>query len=98
MGHDQDRDLDKNLNGGDAKWHKVEGVQVYARRDDRGRPTKVDTIDEDKAKIERIADRLQRAGYGVMREKNPRAGRVYHRMNAVWVGPGDPPEDPFSQP
>ena len=84
------------LNNGDAKWHKVEGVQVFARRDDQGRPSKADSIDDDKAKIDRIADRLQHAGFGVIRERNPRAGRVYYRLKAVWVGQGDPPENPFS--
>src|ERR1700748_1717651 len=83
------------LNNGDNKWHKVGRVQVFARRDDRGRPVKADAIDEDDDQIRAIADRLQRAGFGVLRERNPRAGRVYHRLQAVWVGPEDPPEDPF---
>jgi hypothetical protein len=85
----------QRLNNGDAKWHKVGKVQVFARRDGRGRPTKADAIDEDDDQIRAIADRLHRAGYGVLRERNPRAGRVYHRLQAVWAGPGDPPEDPF---
>ena len=81
---------------GESKWHKVGAVQVYARRDGDGKPTKADAIDEDEAEIRQIADRLQRTGYGVLRERVPRAGRVYHRLNALWVGDGDPPEDPFS--
>ncbi len=85
----------RGLNNGDAKWHKVGHVQVFARRDDRGHPTRADAIDEDDEQIRSIADRLQRAGFGVLRERNPRAGRVYHRLQAVWAGPGDPPEDPF---
>jgi hypothetical protein len=78
-----------------TKLPAFQGVQVYARNDDRGRPTKVSAIDEDDGKIRAIADRLQRAGYGVLRERNPRAGRVYHRLNATWVGPGEPPENPL---
>ncbi len=85
------------LNSGDAKWHKVGGVQVYARRDEGG-PTKVDAIDEDDSAIRTIADRLQRAGYGVRRERVPRAGRVSHRLQALWITPGDPPENPFDTP
>jgi hypothetical protein len=57
---------------------------------------KADAIDEDDAQIRAVADRLQRAGYGVLRQRNPRAGRVYHRLQAVWAGPGDPPENPFA--
>ncbi len=81
---------------GETKWHKVGGVQVYARRDEQGRPTRVDAIDEDEAEIRRIADTLQKGGYGVLRERVPRKGRVYHRLNALWVGHSNPPEDPFS--
>jgi len=83
---------------GETKWHKVGSVQVYARRDESGKATKADAIDEDEAEIRRIADRLQHAGYGVLRERAPRKGRVYHRLNALWAGDGDPPEDPFSNP
>ena len=36
----------------------------------------------------RIADRLQRRGYGVMRQRHDRAGRVYHVFKATWVGNG----------
>jgi hypothetical protein len=84
------------LNNGDAKWHKVGAVQVFARRDGRGRPVKADAVDEDDQQIRAIADQLQRAGYGIARQRNPRAGRVYHRLQAVWTGPGDPPENPFA--
>jgi hypothetical protein len=58
------------------------------------RPGAADAIDEDDRQIRAIADRLQRAGYGVLRERNPHAGRVDHRLQAVWAGPSDPPEDP----
>ncbi len=84
-----------SLNSGDAKWHKVDGVQVFARRDGRGQPTKVDAIDEDDEAIRITADRLQRAGYGVRRVRVARAGRIFHRLQALWVAPGDPPENPF---
>ena len=82
---------------GESKWHRVGRVQVYARRDDQGRPTKTDAIDEDREAIGRIADRLQHAGYGVLRERTPRKGRTYYRLNALWVGDGDPPENPFPE-
>ena len=79
-----------------TKLPLFQGVQVYARKDDRGRPTCLSAIDEDDGKIRAIADRLQRVGYGVLRERNPRAGRVFHRLNATWVGPGEPPENPLA--
>ena len=81
---------------GEAKWHKIGAVQIYSRRDIDGKPTKADAIDESEAEIRLIADQLQRSGFGVLRERVPRAGRVYHRLNALWVGDGDPPENPFA--
>ena len=78
-----------------AKLSVVDGVQVFARRNEAGLPCKVDSIAEDRDKIADIADRLQRAGYGVFRERNARAGRVYYRLGASWAGPGEPPEHPL---
>ncbi len=75
--------------------HKVHGVQVYARPDERGKPTKVDAIDVDVEKIRDIADRLQRRGFGVMRQRSPRAGKVFYTLKATWAGDGPPPDDPF---
>jgi hypothetical protein len=82
-------------NNGEARWHQLGGVQLYARRDAAGRPVRADAIDEDEGRIRALADRLQHAGYGVLRERVPRAGRVYYHLRALWAGPGDPPEDPF---
>ena len=79
----------------EANLSEVDGVPVYGRKDEHGRPTKVDAIDQDEAKIRRIADRLQRLGFGVMRQRNPRAGKVFYTLNATWAGEGEPPEDPF---
>src|SRR3954467_7719168 len=76
---------------------EVDGVPVYGRKDDQGRPTKIDAIDQDEAKILRMADRLQRLGFGVMRQRNPRAGKVFYTLNAVWAGTGAPPRDPFDR-
>jgi hypothetical protein len=87
--------MNETTNNGEAKWHKFGQVQLYARRDGDGRPIRADAIDEDEGQIRTLADRLQRAGYGVLRERVPRAGRVFHRLQALWVGPGTPPEDPF---
>jgi|GEM_PF-3191308 len=83
--------------GGESKWHAFGKVQLYARRDAAGRPTKVDAISEDPEQVRALADRLQGAGYGVLRERVPRAGRVYYRLRALWAGPGDPAENPFEQ-
>ena len=79
----------------ETKLHPVDGVQVYARRDDQGKPTKLDAIDQDEGKIRDLADRLQRRGFGVMRQRNPRAGKVFYLLKATWAGPGSPPKDPF---
>lgn len=87
--------MNELLNSGEVKWHKLGDIQLFARRDGDGRPTRADAIDEDEGQIRAVADRLQRAGYGVHRERVPRAGRVYHRLRALWVGAGAPPEDPF---
>jgi hypothetical protein len=75
---------------------KVDGVPVYARMDEQGKPSLVDAIDQDEGKIRAIADRLQRRGFGVMRQRNPRAGKVFYTLKAVWAGAGDPPKDPFA--
>jgi hypothetical protein len=80
----------------ETKLHEVEGVLVYARKDPQGRPGKIDAIDQDERKIRDIADRLQRRGFGVMRERSPRAGKVFYTLNAIWAGEGEPPEDPFT--
>ena len=88
--------LNELTNNGENKWHKLGPIQVYSRRDAAGRPVKADAIDEDEGQIRAIADRLQRAGYGIVRERVPRAGRVYYRLRALWVGPGVAPEDPFN--
>ena len=74
---------------------EVDGVPVYARMDEEGKPTKVDAIDQDEGKIRDIAERLQRRGYGVMRQRNPRAGKVFYLLKATWAGEGGPPEHPF---
>jgi hypothetical protein len=80
----------------ESKLREVDGVQVYARMDDRGLPKLVDAIDQDEGKIRDIADRLQRRGFGVMRQRSPRAGKVFYLLKASWAGAGDPPEDPFA--
>ena len=79
----------------ESKLHEVDGVQVYARMDEQGLPANLDAIDRDEAKIRDIADRLQRRGYGVMRQRSPRAGKVFYLLKATWAGTGEPPDDPF---
>jgi len=79
----------------EAKLRKVEDVQLYARRDEDGKLEGLDAIDFDRGKIRRIADRLQRRGFGVVREVSKRSGQTHYRFKAIWAAPGDPPEDPF---
>lgn len=86
----------ERLNHRESTYRRMGEVQVFTRRDDQNRPTLVDAIDENKGQVESIADRLHRLGYGVMRRRKPRAGRVYTTLKARWVGPGEPPEDPLA--
>jgi hypothetical protein len=79
----------------ESKLGKFDGVTVYARRDDHGRAASLDAIEEDEDAIRTIADRLQRRGYGVMRKRDPRAGKVYYLFKAEWAGDGPPPEHPL---
>lgn len=82
--------------GREAKLYEMDGVPVYGRPDDSGKVKKLDSIDQDESRIRRIADHLQRRGYGVVRERNPRAGKVFFTLKALWLGRGEPPDDPFS--
>jgi hypothetical protein len=92
-----DSDSTRDLNYEESKLCKVGMVQVYGRRDDRGELTMIDAFDEDEDKIVEIADRLHQVGYGVVRRRKPRAGRVYYRLQATWAGPGDPPKHPLGE-
>ncbi|QEH38013.1 hypothetical protein OJF2_66090 [Aquisphaera giovannonii] len=78
------------------KLNVFRGIQPFARDDDRGGAVRVNAIHEDEGAIRAMADRLQRAGYGVLRERSPRAGRVYYRLNATWADDGEPPADPLA--
>jgi hypothetical protein len=80
---------------GETRMHAIEGVVIYARRDKQGKPALLDAIDTDERKIRAIADHLWRRGFGVMRQRNPRAGKVFYLFKAMWAEPGDPPDDPF---
>lgn len=87
----------QDLNYEESKLCKVGRVQVYGRRDDRGELSTIDAFDEDEEKIVEIADRLHRLGYGVLRQRKPRAGRTYYHFKATWAGPGDPPRHPLGE-
>ncbi len=75
----------------ETKLKRVDGVQVYARKDGSGKPAELDAIDLDESKIEAIAERLSRRGYGVMRQSKVRAGKVRYLLKATWAGDGPPP-------
>ncbi len=79
----------------ESRLHVIDGVVVYARKDEHGKPSVLDAIDQDERKIRAIADRLWRRGFGVMRQRSPRAGKVFYLFKAIWAGPGEPPDDPF---
>jgi hypothetical protein len=80
----------------ETKLKKVDGVQVYARKNDASKPAVLDAIDLDKSKIEAIADKLSRRGYGVMRQRKPRVGKVRYLFQATWAGDGQPPDEPLA--
>ena len=80
----------------EVKTYEFNGIQVYGRKGPDGAFTELDAIDGDEKKIRDIADLLQQRGYGVMRQRQARAGRVYELFKATWIGPGAPPGDPFS--
>ncbi len=79
----------------ETKLRTIDGVPVYARKNEADKPAEIDAIDLDQAKIDAIADRLFRRGYGVMRQRKTRAGKVHYLLKATWAGPGQPPDDPF---
>ena len=79
----------------ETRIHSVDGVAVYARKDKHGKPSSIDAIDQDENKIATIADRLWRRGFGVMRQRSPRAGKVFYVLKAKWAGHVDAPENPF---
>ncbi len=82
---------------GKCRLSTIDGVVVYARKDEQGRFSVLDAIDQDPQKIRAIADRLWRRGFGVMRQRNPRAGKVFYLFKATWAGPGEPPDDPLEE-
>ncbi len=80
----------------ECKLGKVDGVLVYARRNQAGEAAVLDAIDLDHSKIQSIAEALANRGYGVMRQTKVRAGKVRYLFQAQWAGDGPPPEDPLA--
>ena len=80
----------------ETKLMMIDGVQVYARKNDADKPAVLDAIDLDESKIEAIADMLARRGYGVIRQRKPRAGKVRYLFHATWAGDGPPPDEPLA--
>jgi hypothetical protein len=74
---------------------EVEGVRVHAKGL-KGGTDQLVASHRDREKIRRIADLLQRRGYGVHRETWRMEAREYHSLNALWVGQGDPPRYPVA--
>ncbi len=79
----------------ETRLKAIDGVQVCARKNDAGKPAELNAIDLDKDKIDAIAEKLSRRGYGVMRQRTIRAGKTRYLFKATWAGPGQPPDDPF---
>jgi hypothetical protein len=55
-------------------------------------------VDPDGPKIRDIAGRRPQSGHGVMRRRDPRAGKVHHLLKPRSVGAGEPPEHSFPEP
>ena len=70
-------------------------MQVYARKDRGPAHARSTRSTRTSRKIRDIADRLQRRGFGVMRQRDHRAGKVFYLLKATWAGAGEPPDDPF---
>jgi hypothetical protein len=79
----------------ETKLKTIDGVQVYARKIDADTPAELDAIDLDRSKIDAIAEALSRRGYGVMRRRKTRAGKVRYLLKATWAGEGLPPDEPL---
>ena len=70
----------------ESKLRVIDGIQVYSRMDEEGKPSKLDAIDQDERKIRHIADLLFRRGFGVMRSAAP--GRARSSISSRRPGPG----------
>jgi hypothetical protein len=79
----------------ETKLARIDGVQVYARKNDACKPAVLDAIDLDKSKIDAIAEKLSDRGYGVMRQRKNRAGTVRYLFQATWAGDGQAPDEPL---
>jgi hypothetical protein len=75
---------------------QIDGVQVYARKNDAEKPAVLDAIHLDKSKIEAIAEKLFDRGYGVMRQRKSRAGKARYLFQATWAGDSQPPDEPLA--
>jgi hypothetical protein len=80
----------------ETKLKRIDGVQVYARKNEAGKPAVLDAIDLDRSRIDAIAEKLSRRGYGVMRQTKIRAGKVRYLFQARWAGDGQPPDEPLA--
>src|SRR5689334_1810334 len=94
--HEMSEISSKSARTQDVRTYEFKGIRVYGRKGPDGTFTELDSIDEDEEKIREIADSLQRRGYGVMRQRQARAGRVYYLFKATWIDHGPPPDDPFA--
>src|SRR5438309_8259365 len=75
--HEMSETSSKSARTQDVRTYEFKGIQVYGRKGPDGVFSELDSIDEDEEKIREIADFLQGRGYGVMRQRQARAGRVY---------------------
>lgn len=79
----------------DAVVAEFEGVRIYARENPKGPPT-LNGSHRERAPVERAAERLHAAGYGVKLERFTLDAVHHYDFEAVWAGEGEPPALPFS--
>ena len=79
----------------ETKLKKIDGVQVYARKNDADRPAELDAIDLDKDKIDAIAEKLSRRGYGGCASGRSGPARPATSSRRHGPGPATPRSDPF---
>ena len=79
----------------ETKLKKIDGVQVYARKNDAGKPAEIDAIDLDKSKID--ADRRGAVPARLRRDAPAQGeGRQGPLPAQGDLGrDGQPPDDPF---
>lgn len=74
----------------DTVVDEIDDVKIYARRTNEKRQT-LNASHHERARIEKIADRLHQRGFAVKREKFLLDAKPYFSLEATWPGEGEGP-------